>query len=91
MSFARKVTRPLVAKGAAWAGKRLLTRVQKRSAKSVTSKGGRSIRRRGLTGLLFAVMSAAAIAALKVGIDHAMTDRKGKHNSEFDVFDDDEN
>lgn len=88
MSFARKVTRPLVAKGAVWAGRKLMTRVQTRSAKSVTAKGGKSVKRKGLAGVLLAVLSAAALAALKVGIDHAMTDRKERHNSEFDVFDD---
>lgn len=88
MTFARKLTRPLVRKGAVWAGKRMMTRVQKRSAESVTTKGGKSIKRKGLTGILFAVLSAAALAALKVGVDRAMTDRRGRHDSEFDVFDD---
>lgn len=88
MTFARKITRPLVRKGAVWAGKQMMTRVQQQSAKSVTAKGGASIKRRSLTGLLFAVLSAAAVAALKVGMDRAMTDRKGRHDSEFDVFDD---
>lgn len=88
MSFARRVTRPLVSKSAVWAGKKMMKRVQKRSAESVTTKGGKSIKRKGLGALVLAGLSAAAIAALKVGVDRAMADRKERHNSEFDVFDD---
>lgn len=91
MSLVRKLTRPAVSGIAVWVGRRMLRTVQKRTAKAVTAKGGRTIARRGLSGMLIAAASAAAIAALKVGVDHALSDRKDAHRSEFDVFDDDEN
>lgn len=90
MSLARRVFRPVASAVAVWVGKRLMRGVQKRAAKSVTTKGGRIGSRRGLTGILLAAVSAAALAGLKMGVDRAFSDRKERHNSEFDVFDDDE-
>lgn len=91
MARGRRLVRPLVSGVAIWTGKRLIRGVQKRNAKSVTDKGGRSSSRRGLTGLFVAAISAAAIGALKLGVDRAFSDRRERHNSEFDVFDDDDN
>ena len=86
MSVARRLARP----AAVWAGRKMMTSVQKRSAKSVTEKGGKTASRKGLVGLLFAVLSAAALAALTVGVNQTMTDRKERRQSEFDVFSDDD-
>lgn len=90
MSIARKLAKPVASRAAVWAGRKMMAGVQKRTAKSVTDKGGKSVSRKGLAGILIAVLSAAALAALKVGVDNAMSDRKDRRKSEFDVFADDE-
>jgi hypothetical protein len=64
--------------------------VRKTSAKP----GQRSAQRRRRTGqgILFAVLSAAAVAALKVGVEHVIENEREQHvvTPDFDVFADDE-
>lgn len=88
--MARNLSRKLFSAVSVKVGRNLLRRVQQQTAKSVTAKGGRTVARRSLSGLVIAILSAAALAALKAGVDHALADRKDKHNAEFDVFNDDD-
>ncbi len=84
------MSRKLFSAASVWVGRNLMRRVQKQTAKSVTSKGGRAVARRSLSGVIIAVLSAAALAALKAGVDHALADRKERRNTEFDIFNDDD-
>ncbi len=88
--MARKLSRKVFSTASVWVGRNLMRRVQQQTAKSVTAKGGRTVARRSLSGLVIAVLSAAALAALKAGVDHALADRKERRNTEFDVFNDDD-
>jgi len=62
-----------------------------RSQPVVAKKPGRG-RRRTAQGVAFALLSAAAVAALKVGIDHVIESEREQHvvTPDFDVFADDD-
>lgn len=92
-SVGRVAANPAVQDAAAKAIKQAVQRLPRRAAVEVAAQPSLPKRSRKGKGIALTLMSAAAVAALKYGVDKVVEAERNEHvvTPDFDVFNDDEN